>query len=207
MQAFLGNSDQRMSAHCNPNLCRHRVLAGAVESFDSQMLLDPFEEQLYLPALDVSRCDQFVFKSESVGKKADSFVSLVFDHCPAQYLWIVFVRTEHQPYARLIAHHVDRGSFHRVGITPIELHMAFRGCYKAGLLLMDQVQTLEVQEPVQPRRCLGAVKKRLRKYRQTQIIGRRIEGVQGCIQLDIQRYTCVQSAGNTNQVLSQVCED
>ena len=51
MQAFLDDGNQHVSADRNPDLRLHCVLAGAQECLDPQMVLDPFEEQLDLPAL------------------------------------------------------------------------------------------------------------------------------------------------------------
>ena len=67
MQAFFGNSDQQVRGHDNPNLRLHRVLARAKEHLDSQMLLDPLEEQFHLQALAVQVGDQLRCEREVVG--------------------------------------------------------------------------------------------------------------------------------------------
>ena len=71
MQAFLDNRDQHVSADRNPNLRLDRILGGPVKRLDPQMLLDPLEEQLDLPALAVQVCDQLGFEGEVVGQKRD----------------------------------------------------------------------------------------------------------------------------------------
>ena len=53
MQAFLGNGDQHVSADCDPDWHRGRVLVGAIKRLDAQVLLDPFEKQLDLPSLSI----------------------------------------------------------------------------------------------------------------------------------------------------------
>jgi hypothetical protein len=53
MQAFLGNSDQHVCADRDPDFRLDRVLVGAIKRLDAQVLLDPFEKQLDLPALAV----------------------------------------------------------------------------------------------------------------------------------------------------------
>ena len=53
MQAFFGNGDQQVGGYGYPDLRLDGVLAGAEEHLDTQMLLDPLEEQLYLPALAI----------------------------------------------------------------------------------------------------------------------------------------------------------
>ncbi len=84
MQTFFGDGNQHVSAHRNPELSLHSVLAGAQESLDAQMLLDPFEEQFHLPALVVQLRDQFGLEGEVVGQKRDALARLVLDHHAAQ---------------------------------------------------------------------------------------------------------------------------
>ena len=43
------NRYQHIDADRNPNLRFHRVVTGSIKVFDAQVLLNPFEEQLYLP--------------------------------------------------------------------------------------------------------------------------------------------------------------
>ncbi len=49
-KALADNGDEHIDAHGNPNLSLHSILGGAKEAFDTQVLLDPFEEQFDLPA-------------------------------------------------------------------------------------------------------------------------------------------------------------
>jgi hypothetical protein len=60
---------------------------------------------------------------------------------------------------------------------------------------------------VQLDRHFGGAKRRPRKHRQTQIDGRRIEGIQGGIQFDGQRLAGVQGASNANEVLRHIGVD
>ena len=46
LRALLDDGDQHIGRHGDPYLRLHRVLAGAEEGLDAQMLLDPLEEQL-----------------------------------------------------------------------------------------------------------------------------------------------------------------
>jgi hypothetical protein len=43
--ALFDDGDQHVGRHGDPDLRLHRVLAGAEEGLDAQVLLDPFEEQ------------------------------------------------------------------------------------------------------------------------------------------------------------------
>ena len=55
MKLLFDNGDQHISGDGTPDLRFDRVLAVTDEAFDTQMLLDPLEEQLDLPAAFV-RC-------------------------------------------------------------------------------------------------------------------------------------------------------
>ena len=55
MKLLLDDGDEHVGADGAPDLRLHRVLAGAQKLFNSKMLLDPFEEQLDLPAVQPQR--------------------------------------------------------------------------------------------------------------------------------------------------------
>ena len=57
MKLLLDDGNEHIGGYGAPDLRLHRVLARAQEFLDSQMLLDPFEEQLHLPAILVERGD------------------------------------------------------------------------------------------------------------------------------------------------------
>ena len=54
---FLDNRYQNVNADSNPDLGLHSVLGIAKKCFDTQVLLDPFEEDFYLPATLVKPSD------------------------------------------------------------------------------------------------------------------------------------------------------
>ena len=51
--SLLRNDEQKIVTNGYPYLRVHGILGSAVESLDVKMLLDPFEEQFYLPAFTV----------------------------------------------------------------------------------------------------------------------------------------------------------
>jgi hypothetical protein len=53
----LGQADQEIGDESDSDLCAHGILAGAEEPGDPEVLLDPFEEQLDLPAFPIKRSD------------------------------------------------------------------------------------------------------------------------------------------------------
>ena len=92
MQAFLNDGNQHVSAGSDPDLRLHGVLARTQKSFDAQVLLYPFEEQLHLPSLPIQIGNQLGFQGEIVGEKCNALFGLVFeDHAP-QCSRVVFAR-------------------------------------------------------------------------------------------------------------------
>ena len=147
MQAFLGNGDQHVSADCNPDLRLDRVLVGAIKRLDAQVLLDPFEEQLDLPALAVQVCNQLGFEGEVVGQKRDPLARLVLDDHTSQRGGIVLAGIKEGQHTCLIAHDVRAGSVHGVGVTPLELGIGLGTGDEEGVGLMNHKQSLEIQVP------------------------------------------------------------
>ena len=69
--SLLRNDEQKIVANGYPDLRVDRVLGGSIEGLDVQMLLDPLEEQLDLPALAVQfRDGQRVFNRKVIGQEA-----------------------------------------------------------------------------------------------------------------------------------------
>ena len=68
MQTFFDDGNQHINADCNPDLRLHRDLACAQECLDMQVLLDPFEEQLRLPALPIEFGNEFGLQTDVVCK-------------------------------------------------------------------------------------------------------------------------------------------
>src|SRR3989338_8374602 len=75
-ELLLDNRHQHVDADGDPDLRSHRVLRGAVETLDSQMLLDPFEEQLHLPSTFVQRAYCQRRQRELIGEEHQYFVCL-----------------------------------------------------------------------------------------------------------------------------------
>ena len=69
MELLLDNGYQHIDGDGNPDLSLDCVLGGPVEGLDPQVLLDPFEEQLDLPAALVNLGDREGRQGEVVGQK------------------------------------------------------------------------------------------------------------------------------------------
>jgi len=68
-ETFADDGDQDVNRDGDPDLCLHRVLTGSIESFDAQVLFDPLEEQLHLPALLVDFGDGQGWQREVLDRK------------------------------------------------------------------------------------------------------------------------------------------
>ena len=69
MQTLFQDGDEQINGDGAPDLGAHRVGAGAIKSFDPQMLLDPFEEQFDLPASAIELGDGQCWHGEVVGQE------------------------------------------------------------------------------------------------------------------------------------------
>ena len=69
MKLVFDDGDQHVGGHGARDLRLHRGLAGAPELLDVQVLLDPFEEQLHLPATLVQRGNRRRRQRRIVGQK------------------------------------------------------------------------------------------------------------------------------------------
>ena len=69
MKFLFNDGNQHVSRYCAPDLRLDGVLAVAQELLDSQVLLDPFEEQFDLSAVLVECCDGQRRKDKVVGQE------------------------------------------------------------------------------------------------------------------------------------------
>lgn len=67
LEVVLDDCNKAVRDDCDVNLYPHSILGVAPEPFDAQMLLDPFEEQLHLPAVAVKQPDILGIEIEVVG--------------------------------------------------------------------------------------------------------------------------------------------
>ena len=150
VQAFFCDGDQHVRADCSPDLRLDRVFGGSKKRLDSQMLLDPLEKQLHLPALAVQVRDQLGFEREVVGQKRNALAVFVFGHHASQSGWVVFARIENCQHTGLVAHDIRVDSVHRMGVAAFEFRVGLGSCNKEGVGLVNRKQALEVQvSPIQ----------------------------------------------------------
>ena len=144
MQLLFDNSDEHVGGHGTPDLRLHRVLAGAQETLDAQMLLDPFEEQFDLPSALVQRRDHWRGQAGVAGQEHQSLARVgFFEADAAQVLRIVFVRVMPVQGDSLIADDAH-GFVHSSRVNPPGVHVAFGAGDKEGPALMQGKQSSKV---------------------------------------------------------------
>jgi hypothetical protein len=80
------------------------ILAGTIEGFDAQVLLDPFVEQLDLPTTAIQLRNGLCWQVEIVAEKYQNIAGLgVSQFDAAQLVWIELSRNRAGQYNRLIA--------------------------------------------------------------------------------------------------------
>ncbi len=142
---FFQDCNEHVGAHSDPYLCLHGVLAVTEEALDSQMLLDPFEEQLHLPALTIECRDQWRAERKIVGQKHHALAGLgLSHHDAAQYGWVVGLRVEPGEHTGLIAQDIRGYPIHGLGVAALELHVALRTGNEERLRLRDGKQASKV---------------------------------------------------------------
>ncbi len=92
-QAFADDGHEHIDRHSDPDLRLHGVLAGTVECLDSEVLLDPLEEQFYLPSRFVDLRNGECRKRKVVGEKLEplSCLNVEIGH-ETQCVWVRFYR-------------------------------------------------------------------------------------------------------------------
>ena len=136
-QALFDNSYQYIDGDRNPDLGLDRVLRGAIECLDPQVLLDPFEEQLDLPAALVQLGDNNCGKREVVGQEDELFLCYCIEITDTpQFFGIVFQSVKPGGCNDLVCLHPG-GPVHRLGVETLEDEVAFCTCHKEGLILVN----------------------------------------------------------------------
>ena len=80
LEVVLDDGNETVCDDCNVNLYADRILGLSPESFDLEVLLDPFEEQLHLPSI-------FIEKSDVLGCKIE--IVRVVNKAPLEFRGIV----------------------------------------------------------------------------------------------------------------------
>ncbi len=104
LEAFFDEGHEHVGGDGDPDLGFHGVLRSTEEPFDAQMLLDPFEEDLHLPALLIKRADGGGREIELIGKEQQGLTRLgILEANPAQMIRIVLATVEAIESDRMVA--------------------------------------------------------------------------------------------------------
>ena len=145
MKLLLNDGDEHVGGHGAPDLRLHSVLARAQKTLDAQVLLDPLEEQLHLPAILVQGGNGQRRQSRVVGQKYQRLARFeIFEPNAAQMFGIVLGDVEAVERNALIADHSSI-PIGRRRIHPPRIHAALGAGNKEGAGLMHLVQPSEVQ--------------------------------------------------------------
>ena len=145
MQAFFQKGDEQIDGDGGPDLSAHRVGRGAVEGFDAQMLLDPFEEEFDLPAVAIELGDGQRRHGEVVGQENQRLARLgiaIADAAHGDGIIVLGVQAgEHHGLVETQA-----GSFvHGAGVTPGVAEVLFGAGDEESAALVEPMPAGEVQ--------------------------------------------------------------
>jgi hypothetical protein len=76
IQGLFHDGHEDINGDCDPDLCLDSIFGGAIKGLDSEMLLDPLEKQLHLPAAAIEIGNRYGRQDKVVGKKHEWFVVL-----------------------------------------------------------------------------------------------------------------------------------
>ena len=74
---MLNDSDQTVNCDCRADLYSHSVFCSAPKLLNLKVLFEPFEEQLYLPAVLLEVGNLYSRKMEGIGKEREFPVLLL----------------------------------------------------------------------------------------------------------------------------------
>jgi len=144
-KALANNSHQHINGDGDPDLRFDRILGGAIEGLDPEMLLDPFEEQFDLPSGLVQLSDGQSRFAEVVCQEHELLARRWIGVSDApQGGGVTLMRVEAFQDNCLIETDAET-LLDRLGITALEPEVVFGSGDKEGAVAMDTVKSLEVQ--------------------------------------------------------------
>ena len=145
MKFFLNNGDEHVGGNGSPNLRLDRVIAVAQELLDAQVLLDPFEEQLDLPAVCVQGENCQGRQGRVVCQEDQRFLGFrILEAVTAQVLRVVLGNIVTVQSNGLIADDATAPvHFGRVHLPVVKI--AFGSDHKEGACLVHLKQASKVQ--------------------------------------------------------------
>jgi len=150
MQTLFQNGDEQVNGDGGPDLSAHRVWRGAVEGFDAQMLLDPFEEEFDLPTSTIELGDGQRRDGEVVGQEDQCFARFriaIADAAHGDGIIVLGVQPgEHHGLVETQA----GGFVHGAGATPCAAEVMFGAGDEESAALVDAMPAGEVRDSRDP---------------------------------------------------------
>lgn len=145
METFSNDGDKDIGGDGDPDLGLYRIVGSAVEGLDSEMLLDPFEEQFDLPSALVEFGDGRRRKDEIVGQKNELFFLFGVEvFYTTEFFGITCQRLGRDQHDGLIAFQAV-GLINRMGVDSSEPLVFLGPCDEKGEELSKDVEPFEVQ--------------------------------------------------------------
>src|SRR5690349_12939521 len=145
MQLLLHNGHQYVDGNSGPDLSSDRVLRGAIEGLDTQMLLDPAEKQFDFPTTPIQLGDRQSGQEKIVGEKHKTFLTRPIEVAhPAQSFGIT-------PLGHGIVEHHDLIALQAgllvddLRIQPPAIESLFRSRHKESSGQLDAIESFEVE--------------------------------------------------------------
>ena len=148
LEVVLDDGDKAICDDGDVDLYPYGIFAVAPKSLDAEMLLDPFEEKLDLPAVTVQQGDVLCRKVEVVGivHEGTSEVSGVIDN-PAQYSRVVARVAFPRESDGLVKEHTILHVKHILSVENLEFGIPFLPDDKECAAEMDPKKPCEVEIP------------------------------------------------------------
>src|SRR4051812_41346362 len=142
---FFDNRYQHVDADGDPDLRAHSILGSAVETFDAQVLLDPLEEQLYLPSAPVQGANGQRGQRKLVGQEHQVLAGLGIAIADAtQVGGVVLAGIEAIESNGLVADE-SRVAIYRRGVHAPRIEISLGARDEEAASLIQRVEPLKVQ--------------------------------------------------------------
>src|SRR5467141_3444903 len=217
MESLLDDGDQNIGGDGDPDLRLNAILGSPVEGFDPQMLLDPFEKELDLPAAAVQFGDRKRGQDEIVGQEDEGLGGFgILKTDAAQRGLKALVRVEAREDDTLVADQAGL-AIDRMRVAALDLKIRFTASHEEAARLVETIKAFKVEEggnvaaQIQQRVQLdgrfGQAERRPREYRQTEIDGCCVERVDCLPQFDTEGFPHIQTPGDSDQALGEIGVD
>src|SRR5258708_10452921 len=146
MESLLDDGDQNIGGYMDPDLRLNAILGSPVEGFDPQMLLDPFEKELDLPAAAVQFGDRKRGQDEIVGQEDEGLGGFrILKADAAQRGLEAPVRVEAREDDTLVADQAGL-AIDRMRVPALNLKIRFTASHEEAARLVEAIKAFKVEE-------------------------------------------------------------